>query len=62
MHDRIQRHAALKSCRRIAQPIGRPRMSHFVDGEGEQQNDELDENPREVDVWQRITLCGECRE
>jgi hypothetical protein len=37
-------------------------MSHFVDREGEQQDDERDEHLREVDVWQRITLCGDCRE
>jgi hypothetical protein len=34
-------------------------MSHFMDRKGEQQNDERDENLREVDVWQRITLTVE---
>ena len=44
MHQRVERHPAEQPRRRIAQPIGRPRMRAFVHGQGKQQNDESDED------------------
>ena len=41
--QRIQRHAAEQTRGRIAQPVGRPRMRHLVNGQREQQNHERDE-------------------
>ena len=55
VHDRVERHAAEQPRRRIAQPIGRPRMRHFVHRQREQQHDERDEDLREVDVQQEVS-------
>jgi hypothetical protein len=51
MDNRIERNPAEQPRRRIAQPIGSPRMRQFVKGEGKQQDGKRDENLREeVDV------------
>ena len=54
VHDRVERHAPEQPRRRIAQPIGRPRVRHFVHRQGKQQDDERDEDLREVDVQQGV--------
>jgi len=51
VHDRIERHPPEQPRRRIAQAIGRPGMSHFVERQGKQQDRERDENLRELDVY-----------
>ena len=54
VHYGVQRHAAEQARRRIAQPIGRPRMRAFVHGQGKQQNDEGYEDLSDVDVEQGV--------
>src|SRR5262249_34094440 len=51
-NERIQRDSAEQTGSRVAEPICRECVRHFVDGQREQQNDERDENLCEVDGHQ----------
>ena len=58
VHERVERDAAEQPRRRIAEPIGRPRVRRLVHRQRKQQNDERDEDLREVDVQQGVTGYG----
>ena len=54
MHEWVERQPSEEARRRIAQPIGRPRMRAFMHGQGKQQNDEGNEDLSDVDVEQGV--------